>query len=180
VQGFGEEEHESALQAIYKRFRGEEKFGGRGLLSEDRAAAASALAAVAVVRANAPNAIVGEWLEHAKPKEFIGTDFEFAKSIGPNFQKIEAMLRQRDSEGRDLIHTLALGVCRQLEELVKQEVGSVEELNGKFVEESEAKGEYLNVEASREVYDAGLAHRIGPLNDKDVVGAMYDEHNKEE
>jgi hypothetical protein len=36
------------------------------------------------------------------------------------------------------------------------------------------------VEASREVYDAGLAHRIGPLNDKDVVGAMWSEHNIEE
>jgi hypothetical protein len=46
VEGFGEEEHESALQAIYARFRGEEMFGVRGLLSEDRAAAASALAAV--------------------------------------------------------------------------------------------------------------------------------------
>ena len=87
VDGFGEEQHESALEVIYKRFQGEEKFGGRGLLSEDRAAAASAIAAVAVVWSNAPNAIVGEWLEHAKPKEFVGTDFEFAKSIGPNFPK---------------------------------------------------------------------------------------------
>jgi hypothetical protein len=41
-------------------------------------------------------------------------------------------------------------------------------------------GDFLNVEASHEVYDAGLAPRIGPLNDKDVVGAMYDEHNIEE
>ncbi len=72
---------------------------------------------------------MGEWLENAKPKDFIRADFEFAKSIGPNFQKIQAMLRQCDSEGRDLIHTLALGVCRQMEELVQQEVGSAEELN---------------------------------------------------
>jgi hypothetical protein len=45
----GEEEHESALQAIFNRLQGEEteKLGGGGSLSEDRAAAASALAVVA-------------------------------------------------------------------------------------------------------------------------------------
>ena len=44
----GEEEHESALQAIFNRLREEEKekLGGGGSLSEDRAAA-SALAVVA-------------------------------------------------------------------------------------------------------------------------------------
>jgi hypothetical protein len=35
----------------------------------------------------------------------------------------------------------------------------------------------LNVEGNREAYDAGLAPRIGPLNDKHVLGAMWSEHN---
>jgi hypothetical protein len=63
--------------------------------------------------------------------------------------------------------------------LEQQEVGTSTELNDKFTQGSEATGDFLNVEASREVYDAGLAHRIGPLNDKDVLGAMWSEHNIE-
>ena len=52
-------------------------------------------------------------------------------------------------------------------------MGSAEELNDKFA----AEGEFLNVEGNRESYDDGLAPRIGPLDDKDVLGAMWSEHN---
>jgi hypothetical protein len=129
---------------------------------------------------NSLSSVVAAFLERAKPTGFTGTDFDFAKAIGSDLAKISGMLRQPDSEGRNLTDALALEICKAMKLLEQQEVGTSSELNDKFTQGSEATGEFLNVEASREVYDAGLAHRIGPLNDKDVVGAMYDEHNKEE
>jgi hypothetical protein len=129
---------------------------------------------------NSLSDVVAKWIERGKPKGFTGTDFEFAKSIGSNPAKITEILRQRDCKGMDLTDALALEICRAMKLLEQQEVGTSTELNDKFAHGSEATGEFLNVEVNREAYDTGLAPRIGPLNDKDVIGAMFSEHNEEE
>jgi hypothetical protein len=89
------------------------------------------------------SAVVAEWLKRAKPKGFTGTDFDFAKSTGSNLAKITDMLRQRDSEGRDLTDALALEICRAMKLLEQQEVER--EMRGMFLIRDLIIAEFLHV-----------------------------------
>ena len=124
---------------------------------------------------DAPTGILAEWLLRMRPPESAGTEFEYAKDLAQDLRRIEQLLAQHDSNGQSITTRLAQAIFNQLQVLRDQEVATAAELNDKFVAQGGGALEF----GKRELYDAGLAARIGPLDDRNPLAAMHTEHNEE-
>lgn len=92
-----------------------------------------------------------------------------------DYKCVEQLLVQPASNGQSIISNLAQAIS-SLQVLKDQDVATVAELNDKFV----AQGGGALELGKRDIYDKGLAARIGPFDDRDPISTMHTKHNEED